>query len=402
MASSRRTYDTDTITLRTVFAKDSNNTPIPALRTLTSDGDGGTYWAIPSTLGIQPAFNRITTSAGVFTADLSFNTFNLLTGEGQGMYKLGSSLNLYSKAFTQIDVSGDNLIAAYSNNFLHNHLKIAGEGAISIRSDPATNTVFINGPASQFLSTPVFAFNQVKFIEGVSSITNETVNQFGSYITANSPSTLLSFGGAGDLRISTNVTTNTAIFSISTFTSKGYLDISANTYGLIGQISGFTALVGTAQSSISTFSSIINTTLYDNLNSSILALAISTGEEFYLLSGQINARATIIQLNDSVNTLNSNIGGAVSTFSTSIVTTSPRTLFSTINTGSTAASGSVKVSTPSALSYSGTNKYNVFVTLNDITPTPISVINDSPSTFTIYWSGGSANTKVFSWQTIGI
>lgn len=308
MASSRRTYDTDTITLRTVFAKYSNNNSnIPAMQTLTSDGAGGTFWAIPSSLGILPAFNKVQTTAGTFTADLSYNTFGLYAGEGQGMYRTGSNLNLFSKAFTEFDVSGENTISAYSNYTLHNHVKLAGQGAISIRGDPATNTIFINGPASQFISTPTFGFSQLKFIDGVSSLTADTQKLFGNYFTADSASTLVSFAGQSDLRLSTNVTTNTVMFSISTFTSKGYLDISANTYGLGQSVSTIGAGVGVCQSSLSTFSSVINTVLYDNLNSSILALAISTGAEFYLLSGQINARATIIQLNDDIGFVNSNI-----------------------------------------------------------------------------------------------
>jgi hypothetical protein len=64
MASSRRTYDTDVITLRTVFAKNPGNSNVPALRVLTADGQGGTYWAVPSSLGVYPSFNQIITTAG--------------------------------------------------------------------------------------------------------------------------------------------------------------------------------------------------------------------------------------------------------------------------------------------------------------------------------------------------
>ena len=307
MASSRRSYDTDTITLRTVFARYTNNSNIPALRTLTSDGAGGTYWAIPSSLGILPAFNKIDTSDGSFTADLSYNTFGLYAAEGQGMYKSGSNLNLYSKAFTQFDISGENMISAYSNYRLNSRVNLAGEGAISLRADPATNTIFINGPASQFISTPTFAFNQIKFIENVSSLSPQTGSLFGSYITANSPSTTLAFAGQGDLLFSTNVTTNTVVFSISTFTSRGFLDISANVYSFSNTISSLQYEIGSNTSSISSINAFISTSLNDNLQSSILALAISTGAQFYLLSGQINARATIIQVNDDIANVNTNI-----------------------------------------------------------------------------------------------
>ncbi len=53
MSSKRRSYDTDEITLRKIFAKSAtDNRAIGALRVLTADGTGGTYWAVPSTLGV--------------------------------------------------------------------------------------------------------------------------------------------------------------------------------------------------------------------------------------------------------------------------------------------------------------------------------------------------------------
>ena len=69
MASSRRTYDTDFITLRTVYAKYSNNLNIPALRALVADGSGGTGWSIPSSFGTNPSFNQIITTGGTYTAE---------------------------------------------------------------------------------------------------------------------------------------------------------------------------------------------------------------------------------------------------------------------------------------------------------------------------------------------
>jgi hypothetical protein len=59
MASSRRTYDTDFITLRTVYAQNSNNVKIPALYALVADGSGGTRWSIPSSFATNPSFNQI-------------------------------------------------------------------------------------------------------------------------------------------------------------------------------------------------------------------------------------------------------------------------------------------------------------------------------------------------------
>ena len=99
MASSRRTYDTDFITLRTVYAQNSNNVKIPALYALVADGSGGTRWSIPSTLSTNPSFNQIITTGGTYTADLSFNTFRLFAGQGIGMVNgtPGSNETLYTQ-----------------------------------------------------------------------------------------------------------------------------------------------------------------------------------------------------------------------------------------------------------------------------------------------------------------
>ena len=151
MASSRRTYDTDVITLRTVFAKNPGNSNVPALRTLTADGAGGTFWAVPSTLGVNPSFNQIITSGGTYTADLSYNTFRLTAGENIGMVNGPPGSNqtyVYAKAFSQFDVSGENSVYAFLNNQLDSSVTFAGQGGIQIRADPATNTMFIVGASS--------------------------------------------------------------------------------------------------------------------------------------------------------------------------------------------------------------------------------------------------------------
>ena len=48
-ASSRRTLDSDNITLRSVFARGISNSVIPSSFVLTADGRGGTYWSTPYT-----------------------------------------------------------------------------------------------------------------------------------------------------------------------------------------------------------------------------------------------------------------------------------------------------------------------------------------------------------------
>jgi hypothetical protein len=315
MASSRRTYDTDAITLRKVFAKDPGNSNIPALRTLTADGQGGTFWAVPSTLGVYPSFNQIVTSGGTYTADLSYNTFRLTAGENIGMVDGSPGSNqtyVYAKAFSQFDVSGENSVYAFLNNQLDSSVTFAGQGGITLRADPATNTMFIVGPASNAytVSTGIYGFSQLKVIDAASTITSSIQNWQGNYITATSPSTTLNLIGIDDIHMSTNVTTNSVFVTISTFTSKGYLDISAHAYG------AYPSTLSTV-SSLYVQTTVFNSTVeylssssgfgFSSVVSSINALAMSTGMEFYILTGLINARATIIQLNTEISNVNTNI-----------------------------------------------------------------------------------------------
>ncbi len=314
MASSRRTYDTDNITLRTVFAKNPGNSNVPALRVLTADGTGACYWAIPSSLGMNPSFNEIITSAAIYTADLSYNKFRLLAGEGMGMVNGPAGSNqttLYAKAFSQLDISGGNSVYAFQNNQLDPSVTLAGENGVQLRADPATNTLFIGGSGTNTaISTGIYGFNQVKVTSAASSITSSIQDLAGDYITASSPSTLLRFLGYNDIQLSTNVTTNSIFFTISTFTSQGYLNISnvaysayPSTLSTVSSLYVQTGLFTSTLNSMSTTSGV----QWSSVQSSINALAVSTGYEFYTLTGLINARATIVQLNANISNVNCNI-----------------------------------------------------------------------------------------------
>ncbi len=315
MSSSRRTYDTDNITLRTVFAKNPGNVNVPALRVLTADGTGSCYWAIPSSLGQNPSFNEIITTAGTYTADLSYNKFRLLAGENIGMVNGAPGSNqttLFGKAFSQIDISGDNTVYAFWENQLHSAFKIAGEGGIQVSADPTTQTIFINGPSGVInVSTGIYGFNQVKVTPTTSTITSNILNYGGDFITATSPSSLLRFLGYNDIILSTNVTRDAVFFTISTFTSQDYLAISNAAYA------AYPSTLSTV-SSLYVQQTLFNSTVeylssysgfgFSSVVSSINALAMSTGQNFFTLSGLINANAVAIgNLSNAVAQTNLNI-----------------------------------------------------------------------------------------------
>ena len=315
MASSRRTYDTDSITLRTVFAKNPGNSNVPALRVLTADGAGGTYWAIPSSLGLNPSFNEIITSAATYTADLSYNKFRLLAGENIGMVNGPAGSNqttLYAKAFSQFDLSGGNTIQAFTNNQLDSSVLLAGENGIALRSDPGTNTLFISGTfaSNTTISTGIYGFSQIKVTPAASTITSSVTSWDGSFLTATSPSTVLRLIGYNDIQLSTNVTTNSVFFTISTFTSQGYINISnaavgayPSTLSTVNNLFVGSTLFASTVNSLSSMSGVD----YSTIQSSIKGLSISTGFEILTLQGLVNARATIVQLNSEIANVNSNL-----------------------------------------------------------------------------------------------
>lgn len=436
-SSSRRTYDTDSITLRTVFAKNPGNSNVPALRVLTADGAGGTYWAIPSSLGLNPSFNEIITSAATYTADLSYNKFRLLAGENIGMVNGSAGSNqttLFAKAFSQLDVSGDNSIAAFSNNMLHSQFTLAGENGVVIRADPATQTLFIGGSSASntTISTGIYGFNQLKVTETTSSVTSSTLSLSGDFITSSSPSSLLRFLGINDILLSTNVTTNAVFFTISTFTSQGYLNISnaaysaaPSTLSTISSLYVTSTLFGSTIVSISTSSGANVSSIYSTIN----GLAMSTGLEILTLQGLVNARATIVQLNNDIGTVNSNLvstvaglgsigylstagGGSGDVTSANLLSTvgglgtanyvSTLSLYSTLSTFSTAlgaiGTGSGDVTTGNLVStVEGLGTYGYISSLSSIT---VSTIFNSGSLSTYSLEVFGSNTLTNSGSTI--
>ena len=320
MASSRRTYDTDFITLRTVYAQNSNNVKIPALYALVADGSGGTRWSIPSTLSTNPSFNQIITTGGTYTADLSFNTFRLFAGQGIGMVNGTPGSNetfIYAKAFNQIDISGADSLKSFSNGILTQSVKFAtAENAyIQLRTDSDTNTLFIDGPMTQTISTGYYGFNKFVIIPSVSTIQTNLTAYPKNTLFADSQSTQITFAGVNDLILSTNYSTNQVFFTVSSFTAAGYLALSGETFSVYNRListisSGFVTVPNFSTGAIN-----LSTLSFSNassVNSSIFGVSTYFGGRFDFLNSLINTRATIEQLN----TVTGNFQISISSFST--------------------------------------------------------------------------------------
>jgi hypothetical protein len=304
-----------------VYAKNGNNTNIPALRALTADGSGGTTWRIPSSFGTVPSFNQIITDAGTFTADLSYNIFRLTSGEGIGMVPgpVGSNQTyIYAKAFGQVDVSGANSLYSFSNGVLQPSFTIAATGGIQVRTNPLTNTLFIDGPLTTEISSGYYGFNKILVIPSVSTIASNVYTFPGNNLFANSPSTQLTLAGIGDVILSSFYSTNTVYFTVSSYSASEFLALSTTTNGLFSSITSTLANEYVLKSDFSTATTSVSTLSFSNassVTSTIYGISSFFVTQFNTLTGLINARATIVQLNSNV----FNFQTAISSFSTNYI-----------------------------------------------------------------------------------
>lgn len=358
MASSRRTFDTDSITLRTVYAKNGDNTNIPALRALTADGSGGTYWRIPSSFGTNPSFNQVITDAGTFTADLSYNVFRLISGEGIGMSAglPGSNQTyLYAKAFGQVDVSGADSLYSYSNSVLTPSFKLATTNGLQLRSDPQRNTIFVDGPLTTTISSGYYGFNRFLVVPTISTITSNIPESLGNFLIANSPSTQITFAGLNDVILSSFYSTNTVYFTVSSYTASEFLAISTIANSLNSSITSSLNNQYVLKTDFSTGTGSVSTISYSNassVTSTIYGISSFFVTQFNTLTGLINARVLISQFNDEVN----NFETALSSFSTNYIS-QDQYLSSTQALGNQVSS-IITISSISSLYFFGGTFYN--------------------------------------------
>jgi hypothetical protein len=216
----KKSYDTDEITLRKVYARTSTNTAVPAMTVLTADGTGGTYWAIPSTLGYNPSFNQIATDAGTFTASLPYNTFTLSQGGGIGFVQgaLTNQMYIYSKGFNQINAAGGNTLYGFSNNVTTPNLTFVGAGGISLQANPVTNTLTFTGNGIP-ISTTLNSFQSLKVFPSLSTPTGQISSLSGfTVLSANNYSSILTLAGTGQISLTSDYNANAVFIGLNAST----------------------------------------------------------------------------------------------------------------------------------------------------------------------------------------
>lgn len=175
MASGNQTLDTNSILLRTIYARYPSNGTIPSRYILIADGSGATFWN--SVSSITPlGYTAIRDSEGIpmYAGDVGNELRTSTIGIG-GLFS--ATVNLANSNFT-FSNGAPNLLVA--QNTVPNVSRIAAE--------------IVPNPENIFYST-----------------TQST----------------LKFIGVGDIQLSTVTDLRAVFFSISSFTASGYADLSA-------------------------------------------------------------------------------------------------------------------------------------------------------------------------------
>lgn len=250
-ASSRRTLDVDVITLRQVFIRGSNNSNIPSSAVLVSDGVGGTYWSLISSVGTYPSFNQIAIDSNVYTATTSSNTFTFLEGPGIGYSDGGPGKNtsyIYAKSFQNLEVPGISTLSAFTDGRVTSNLIFSSLGGLHLSTDTTSNILWFNAGVKNlavYSNSPSFTIDPTQ--KKVLPLTL----QYSTF----------QFVGLNDIQLQTDETSNTVFIGISTFTSEGYLAVSTQAYSLPSTVLGTASTFLVSKLAFSTAMSTLSTTV---------------------------------------------------------------------------------------------------------------------------------------------
>jgi hypothetical protein len=263
MASFQKTFNTDILSVRTIFARGPNNGLLPAFRVLATDGQGGTSWMTISTLTTGGAFHKIVTTTGTYTADASGATFTILDTPTAGLLPnptASNSVFIYAKAFSQIDVSGSNTIYSFDarTQEVRSNVNIVGAGGIQVFSDPQTNTLTFDGALIPYLSTPFnpYSFSEFQVYSNVPVGTLVPSTTSSIIMEASDPSSLIKFVGVDPMNIRTDYARNTIFFEIPSLASGILQTISTQQAFLLSTAIDFQTFVNLS-TTVSTMSSTV-------------------------------------------------------------------------------------------------------------------------------------------------
>ncbi len=313
-ASNKKTFDTDVITVRRVFAKLYDNQNVPKDYVLTGVGDGTTYWAAPSTLGGAATINTISFDSTEIHPSTGARSLQLRDGGGIFFSTLLSSTTstcrVDSKAFQTIDISGADRLYAFSNFLLTPTLQLAPLGYMSTSTFTNTNTIVFTTPAAPAMSIGNLLYQSLKVISSVAAPIDTTSNAGNAIFQGTSPSTVLTFAGVKDFLLTANTTTNTIFFNISSYTAAGFLGMSTFASTVKGGITSTISSYYVDRISFSTGTRAVSTV--DGLNTSTytastIALSNDSQAVYNVKYADTLARATIVSLNSDFGRMNTGL-----------------------------------------------------------------------------------------------
>ena len=297
MAATSKSIDTDFLSLRTVFARNTDNTKISSTKVLVADGNGGTFWAAPQLLGSLPVFNVIETSAAKYTATETNRTLRLTAGEGISM----NSSTLFGTTFLNIDVSG-------ATNISSSKIKIATTGFISAHTDSNTNTIFLSSSKiSPALSTGDLYFQQLKVISSVQAPIDTTPFRGNSLFESNNHNFYTTFAAVSPLALSSFTTTKQVFLSMYPYTASGFLTMSTVAGNIFITSLSTISSNNITKSDFSTGMLSLSTTEYLNHStnvSTLVKLSNDSQVEYSNSVGNTLARAFFVQMTTYFDTLN--------------------------------------------------------------------------------------------------
>lgn len=301
MASSRKTLDVDLITLRKVNIRGDRNTFIPSTSVLVSDGQGGTYWSLISSVGTYPSFQQIIVDCNTYNATPSSQSFTIISGNGIGFLDAGPGSNatyIYAKAFQTLGVNGQSSINAFTNGQVTPTINLSSVGGLWLSTDTTSQTIFFNA-----------GIKTVNVIQNTSTYTSNLGPLLGVPLPITPLYSTLTFYGIGDVNVYGDFATNSIYFGVNGFTAQSFLTLSSSVAALSNTILGAANSIYINKADFSTGLVSLSTGVGQQLSS----YAIST--TFLALSTYTNSNvSTLAALYSSLSTTTTLSLAALSTY----------------------------------------------------------------------------------------
>jgi len=209
MASFQKSQDIDVLNVTKIFARGDSNTTLPGNSVLLTDGQGGTTW-VPMAEIQQTGltFNTIITTQSTFTSGPSKTSVSILDGENAGLIPTGrgTEVQLYAKAFGQIDVIGASPISAFDTftGIINSNITIVPLGTIEIITDPTLNAMGIYSPDTAISSMSTMIENVKKLNTTLTNSIQNFNSPFSTFIYDAISSFSTSLGQTMETSINTN------------------------------------------------------------------------------------------------------------------------------------------------------------------------------------------------------